>query len=254
MDCHPRVQTLIYLMPSVAGHLANFSTRTRGPFWSIRPARILLIAVLGTPGHRHPHRRVRVVHGPTRVEMGARAVGLCALAWLLVSDRIKLLCLPHPPPGKEGQGNLRTRSRRRPDVCLRRIVRWDTTESVDTVQFAGRETNTAQRAVAVASLRQPQRRGQQYDGGFFITPLISSVHRMIVPDDAGFGRSDEPTDPPDRPRPQARRSRHRPLDRQNSHRSSPGPHHARHRIFIRRSAKHHCAGEHWGQPTRESKA
>ena len=44
---HPRLQTLMYLMLSVAGHLTIFLTRTRGPFWSIRPARILLIAVLG---------------------------------------------------------------------------------------------------------------------------------------------------------------------------------------------------------------
>ncbi|MFY9659135.1 MAG: plasma-membrane proton-efflux P-type ATPase, partial [Terriglobales bacterium] len=41
-------QTLMYLKLSVAGHLTIFLTRTRGPFWSIRPARILWIAVLGT--------------------------------------------------------------------------------------------------------------------------------------------------------------------------------------------------------------
>jgi len=45
---HAHVQTLIYLKLSVAGHLTIFLTRTRGPFWSIRPARILSIAVLGT--------------------------------------------------------------------------------------------------------------------------------------------------------------------------------------------------------------
>jgi len=44
--CH--LQTLMYLMLSVAGHLTIFLARTRGPFWSIRPARILLLAVLGT--------------------------------------------------------------------------------------------------------------------------------------------------------------------------------------------------------------
>ena len=31
------VQTLMYLKLSVAGHLTIFLTRTRGPFWSIRP-------------------------------------------------------------------------------------------------------------------------------------------------------------------------------------------------------------------------
>jgi H+-transporting ATPase len=45
---HPQLQTLMYLKLSVAGHLTVFLARTRGPFWSIRPARILWIAVLGT--------------------------------------------------------------------------------------------------------------------------------------------------------------------------------------------------------------
>ena len=45
---HPELQTLMYLLLSVAGHLTIFLTRTRGPFWSIRPARILWMAVLGT--------------------------------------------------------------------------------------------------------------------------------------------------------------------------------------------------------------
>ena len=34
----------MYLELSVAGHLTIFLTRTRGPFWSIRPARILIFA------------------------------------------------------------------------------------------------------------------------------------------------------------------------------------------------------------------
>ncbi len=42
------IQTMMYLKLSVAGHLTIFLTRTRGPFWSIRPARILWGAVLGT--------------------------------------------------------------------------------------------------------------------------------------------------------------------------------------------------------------
>ena len=42
------IQTLMYLKLSVAGHLTIFLTRTRGPFWSIRPAGILWMAVLGT--------------------------------------------------------------------------------------------------------------------------------------------------------------------------------------------------------------
>jgi len=42
------IQTLMYLKLSVAGHLTIFLTRNKGPFWSYRPAPILLGAVLGT--------------------------------------------------------------------------------------------------------------------------------------------------------------------------------------------------------------
>jgi H+-transporting ATPase len=42
------IQTMIYLTLSVGGHLTVFAARTRGPFWSIRPAPILLVAVIGT--------------------------------------------------------------------------------------------------------------------------------------------------------------------------------------------------------------
>jgi len=34
---HPELQTMMYLTLSIAGHLTIFLTRTRGPFWSIRP-------------------------------------------------------------------------------------------------------------------------------------------------------------------------------------------------------------------------
>jgi H+-transporting ATPase len=44
----PQLQTMMYLLLSVAGHLTIFQTRTRGPWWSIRPAPILLGAVVGT--------------------------------------------------------------------------------------------------------------------------------------------------------------------------------------------------------------
>jgi H+-transporting ATPase len=42
------VQTMVYLNLSVGGHLTVFVARTRGPFWSIPPAHILLYAVIGT--------------------------------------------------------------------------------------------------------------------------------------------------------------------------------------------------------------
>ncbi|WP_204376698.1 plasma-membrane proton-efflux P-type ATPase, partial [Methyloceanibacter marginalis] len=50
------VQTLMYLKLSVAGHLNIFVTRTRGPFWSIAPAPILVVAVFGTQRSRRSSR------------------------------------------------------------------------------------------------------------------------------------------------------------------------------------------------------
>lgn len=42
------LQSFIYLKLSVAGHTVLFVARTKGPFWSIRPAKPLFIAVIGT--------------------------------------------------------------------------------------------------------------------------------------------------------------------------------------------------------------
>ncbi|MFX1286297.1 MAG: HAD-IC family P-type ATPase, partial [Promethearchaeota archaeon] len=42
------LQSLIYLKLSVAGHLTLFVARTKGPFWSLKPNKLLLIAVIST--------------------------------------------------------------------------------------------------------------------------------------------------------------------------------------------------------------
>jgi H+-transporting ATPase len=42
------LRTAVYLNLSVGGHLTLFTARTKGPFWSVKPARILLLAVVGT--------------------------------------------------------------------------------------------------------------------------------------------------------------------------------------------------------------
>ena len=85
-----QIQTLMYLKLSVAGHLTIFLTRTRGPFWSIRPARILLVAVLGTQAVA----TLIAVYGLFMTPLGwgwALFVWGYALAWFLVNDRVKLL-------------------------------------------------------------------------------------------------------------------------------------------------------------------
>ena len=86
----PHIQTLMYLKLSVAGHLTIFLTRTRGPFWSIKPAKILWIAVLGT----QIIATLIAVYGVFMTPLGwgwAAFVWGYALVWFLINDRIKLL-------------------------------------------------------------------------------------------------------------------------------------------------------------------
>ncbi|MBT8159526.1 MULTISPECIES: plasma-membrane proton-efflux P-type ATPase [Arthrobacter] len=85
----PQLQTMMYLMLSVAGHLTIFLTRTRGPFWSISPARILWIAVLGT----QIIATLIAVNGLFMYPLSWGWAGFVwgyAIIWALVSDRIKL--------------------------------------------------------------------------------------------------------------------------------------------------------------------
>ena len=87
----PRLQTMMYLMLSVAGHLTIFQARTRGPFWSIRPARILWMAVFGT----QVIATLIAVYGLRLVTpLGwywSLVVWGYAVAWFLLTDPIKVL-------------------------------------------------------------------------------------------------------------------------------------------------------------------
>jgi H+-transporting ATPase len=87
---HAQLQTLMYLKLSVAGHLTIFVTRTRGPFWSIRPARVLLLAVIGT----QTLATLIAGFGIFMTPLGWRYVAFVwgyAVFWFLVTDRVKLL-------------------------------------------------------------------------------------------------------------------------------------------------------------------
>ena len=94
------IQTLMYLKLSLAGHLTIFLTRTRGPFWSSRPANILIGAVLGT----QTVATLFAVYGIFMTPIGwtwALVVWGYALFWFLVNDRVKLLAyriLDHKMP------------------------------------------------------------------------------------------------------------------------------------------------------------
>lgn len=75
---------------SVAGHLTIFLTRSRGPFWSIRPARMLWAAVFGT----QLTATLIAVYGLFMTPLGwgwAEFVWGHALVWFVVNDRVKLL-------------------------------------------------------------------------------------------------------------------------------------------------------------------
>ena len=85
------IQTLIYLKLSVAGHLTIFLTRTRGPFWSIAPAPILWLAVVGT----QTLATLVALFGFGLMEplpwTWTLFVWGYALVWALLNDRAKLL-------------------------------------------------------------------------------------------------------------------------------------------------------------------
>ena len=96
---HAHIQTLMYLKLSVAGHLTIFLTRTRRSFWSLRPARMLWVAVLGT----QTVATLIAVYGVFMTPLGwgwAAFVWGYALVWFLVNDRVKLLAYRILDPAK----------------------------------------------------------------------------------------------------------------------------------------------------------
>ena len=98
----PQIQTMMYLLLSVAGHLTIFQTRTRGPWWSTRPAPILLIAVVGTQALA----TLICLFGflVTPLWWGwAAMVWAYALAWFLLTDPVKLLAYRILDPATVGK-------------------------------------------------------------------------------------------------------------------------------------------------------
>jgi H+-transporting ATPase len=88
---HPELQTMMYLKLSVAGHMTIFQTRTRGPWWSSRPAGILLAAVGGT---QVAATLIAVYGAGLVIPLGWKYAGIVwgyALFWFLVGDPLKLL-------------------------------------------------------------------------------------------------------------------------------------------------------------------
>ena len=100
------VQSLMYLKLSVAGHLTIFITRTKGHFWSIRPAPILVGAVLGTQVVATLIAMFGVFMAPIGWKLALFVWGY-ALAWFLVNDWVKVVVervLDREQPGLLSKG------------------------------------------------------------------------------------------------------------------------------------------------------
>jgi H+-transporting ATPase len=83
------LQSFIYLKLSVAGHFALFVARTRGPFWSVKPAKPLLLAVVLT----QLTATIITVYGILLPAMGWELAGLVwgyAFASFLIQDFLKV--------------------------------------------------------------------------------------------------------------------------------------------------------------------
>jgi H+-transporting ATPase len=80
----------MFLKLAVDGHLTIFVTRTRGPFWSVTPAPILLWSAIATKLLA----TLAAVYGIFMAPIDwkwAVLIWVYALAWFLLNDRIKLL-------------------------------------------------------------------------------------------------------------------------------------------------------------------
>jgi len=83
------LQSFIYLKLAVAGHTVLFAARTRGPFWSVRPAWVLLGAVIGTQAVA----TLITVYGILLPAMGWQNAGIVwayAFVWLIIIDFVKV--------------------------------------------------------------------------------------------------------------------------------------------------------------------
>ncbi len=91
------LQSFIYLKLSVAGHLTLLVARTRGPFWSVKPALPLITAIIGT----QLVATLITVYGFLLPAMGwglALFVWGYALVWFLITDALKTFFYKHGGP------------------------------------------------------------------------------------------------------------------------------------------------------------
>jgi len=103
----PQLQTMMYLLLSVAGHLTIFQTRTRGAWWTVRPARILVLAVVGTQLIATAICLFGFLVTPLWWGWAALVWGY-AIVWFLLTDPLKLVAYRYldatrtAAPGRQG--------------------------------------------------------------------------------------------------------------------------------------------------------
>jgi H+-transporting ATPase len=84
------LQSLIYLKLSVAGHLFLFVARTKGNFWTVKPAKLLLIAVFSTQTIATLITVYGIIVPPIGWGMATFVWGY-SLLWLFITDFGKVL-------------------------------------------------------------------------------------------------------------------------------------------------------------------
>jgi len=113
------VQTAIFLKLAVAGHLTIFITRTRGPFWSVRPSGALFWTAVVTKVIA----TLAAVYGVFMTPIGwkwALVVWGYAVAWFFVNDVVKLAAYKIVGKGHEGLA-FKTAGTRASDMIHMRI-------------------------------------------------------------------------------------------------------------------------------------
>ena len=142
------IQTLMYLKLSVAGHLTIFLTRTRGPFWSIRPAPSSIGGCARHTNGGYFDCGLWAVYDASGWGWAAFVWGY-ALVWFLVNDRVKLLAYRIFDPSEVpvvGQKAARSYTRGSPPAPTKstRSGAGTTARRTRTGRQAARETRAAQ--------------------------------------------------------------------------------------------------------------
>jgi len=113
------LQTLLYLKLSVAGHFVIFLTRTEGPFYRSRPARLLVFSVVATQLFATGIALSGWLFAPIPVAWAAIVWGYAGAEILFddLAKRVAYRVLDRPAPSRREEG-------RRPPIGAPRLAHW----------------------------------------------------------------------------------------------------------------------------------